>query len=61
MANIIGQDLVKKVLELFAEELNRFAQEYLSTLYSMFSFMVRDRENRSCDSKNLLIFAWGSG
>ncbi|KAK3774856.1 hypothetical protein RRG08_008405 [Elysia crispata] len=28
VANIIGQDLVKKVLELFAEELKRFAQEY---------------------------------
>ncbi|GFN92469.1 exocyst complex component 3-like [Plakobranchus ocellatus] len=32
VANIIGQDLVKKVLGLFAEELNRFAQEYRAEL-----------------------------
>ena len=32
VANIIGQDLVKKVLELFAEELNRFSQEYHTEL-----------------------------
>ncbi|XP_012937446.1 exocyst complex component 3 [Aplysia californica] len=32
VANIIGQELVKKVLELFAEELNRFSNEYSTEL-----------------------------
>lgn len=32
VANMIGQDLVNKVLELFAEELKRFSQEYHTEL-----------------------------
>ena len=41
MAKIIGQDLVKKVLELFTEELNRFAHEYNSECPQCAAFMVQ--------------------
>ncbi|BFZ21282.1 hypothetical protein BsWGS_24321 [Bradybaena similaris] len=44
VANIIGQDLVKKVLELFAEELNRFAQEYLTELQGFEERHLADRK-----------------
>jgi len=33
VARMIGEDLVKKVLELFADELNLFAKDYLSKLF----------------------------
>ncbi|CAG5114739.1 unnamed protein product, partial [Candidula unifasciata] len=44
VANIIGQDLVKKVLELFAEELNRFAQEYFIELQGFEERHLADRK-----------------
>lgn len=44
VANIIGQDLVKKVLELFAEELNRFAQEYFTELQGFEERHLADRK-----------------
>ncbi|CAL1537794.1 unnamed protein product [Lymnaea stagnalis] len=44
VANIIGQDLVKRVLELFAEELNRFANDYLSELRIYEERHVANRE-----------------
>ncbi|KAH9513686.1 Exocyst complex component 3 [Bulinus truncatus] len=48
VANIIGQDLVKKVLELFAEELNRFAQEYRNELQNFEERHLADRKEPKC-------------
>lgn len=43
VAQIIGEDLVKKVLELFAEELNMFAKEYQSEILSYKERHLMDR------------------
>uniref|UniRef100_A0A2C9M3Y4 Exocyst complex component 3 n=1 Tax=Biomphalaria glabrata TaxID=6526 RepID=A0A2C9M3Y4_BIOGL len=48
VANIIGQDLVKKVLELFAEELNRFAHEYRNELQNFEERHLADRKEPKC-------------
>jgi len=49
VASIIGQELVTKVLELFAEELKRFSQEYLTEL-KLYS------EKHMADRKELKFF-----